>query len=417
VAPAPRVRRTPQPAIYRLLSPKQINRQAAKQAAATVAAQQAPIITQQKYADARSAAARQAMQSAGAAASSLLAPVGDQNAAAYHQATEDTGALIGGLSGSLGDQMRADQAASNDFLQQQAPGAADQHVISPEDAQNAVYDAGAVIPGSSLAAQGAAAATYGHELPSIPLLKAGQDQAASLGQQGIDDQQYVQQLLDIAHAEPQLRSQILDQLYGIEANKAQALTQKSAQDLYARQFGEKQMVDRANIRQGNIRLQLEGEGLRLRAQSQALAVKKAQVDWGRIDSSASKASGYLMYKNGQYVTDKNGKKIPVAASASGGGTGKNSKAYQSATGYAQGHLLGTPVANPAYVSPSLTPGVPRYLGRNGQPTDNPSQAKSTYDQTFVQAQNYLVQRYGLTRAQARKVLVGLGRKPDGKRPK
>lgn len=420
----PVIRRTTQPAIYRLLTPRQINRQASQQAAATLAAQQEPILTQQRYADARAAAARQAMASAGAAASKLLSGVGAQNAQAYDQAVNETQNLVGGLSGDLGKQMSADQAAQADFRSQMAPGSASQEQVKPEDAQNAVYDAGAVIPGSSLAAQGAAATAYGNELPAIPQARALSDESASVGQQGLDDQQYVQQLLDLANQQPQVRAQILDQLYQTEASKANAITQEQAQQLYGAQFGEKVKVDQANIAQGNarirqgqVRLQLQQQGLRLRQQSQALAVKKAQIDWNSVDPSKSKATGYLTNGQGQPILDKNGKKIPVAASSgssAGKGTGQGTKAYQSAIGYAQGHFIGTPVANPAYV-PGVQ-GVPKYLKKGGGYTDDPNQAQTSYDETFVQAQTYLMNRYGLSKKQARKVLVTLGRKPDGKRP-
>jgi hypothetical protein len=423
-----RVRRTPHPAIYNLLTQKQLNKRANKQAAASLAASQAPILTQQQLADSRATAARAAMQAVGAAGAKMLAPVGQENAQAYDQAVHETQGLIGGLTGSLGQHMQADEAANDNFRSAMAPGSASQEHVNPGDVANAAYDRGAVIPGSSLASQGAAATAYGNELPALPLSEAANQQAGSVGQQGIDDQQYAQQLLDLATQQPQVRAQILDQLYQEEASKANAITQSQAQSLYAAQFGEKQVVDQANIandraqiaqgntrlRQSNVRLQLQQQGLKLRSSAQALAVKKAKVDWSRIDSSASKATGFLMTKDGQYVTDKQGKKIPVAASA-GGGTGTNSHSYQSAIGYAQTHFVGTPLPNPAYV-PGVA-GIPKYLKQGGGYTDDPSKAKATYDETFVQAQTYLMNRYGLTRAQARKALVTLGRKPDGKRSK
>lgn len=397
-----KVKKTPQPAIYSLLTQKQLNRRANQQAAAALKASQAPILQQQQIADQRAAAARQAMQAVGAAGASILQPVGDRNAAAYDQATKETANLVGGLTGQLGAHMAADQAAASDFRSKMAPGSASQEQVNPENVQNATYDLGAVIPGSSLAEQGAAATAYGNEMPAIPLSTAANQEAASVGQQGLDDQQYADQLLQLAQQEPQVRAQILDQLYQTEASKANALTQQQAQNLYAAEFGQKTAYDNAQIglaqqrvKQTGVRLQLQQQGLRLRSQSQALAVKKANIDWSRIDSSASKATGYLMTKGGQYVTDKNGKKIPVAVSSTAKSpkfTGPGSTAYRSAYSYASSHFM------PKYIAPGVV---------------DPTQVRPS----FVQMQSHLVNAYGVSRAQARKILVGLGIKPDGKRPK
>lgn len=337
------------------------------------------------------AAARKALQGYGLAAGKLMQGIGGADQEAYRQAAQDEAGLAGGFSGAASGALSEAQQQAAHFQEQMAPGADSQEQVNPNDLHDALYDLGGYIPGSSLESQGAAAAAYGNALPAIQASHVEGDIAAS-------DANYAKQLLSIAAQEPQLRNQILSQLYG-DSLKGQA------QAMLGAKFGEQVRVDNANIRrqnaltrQGQVRLRIAGQDLSLRQQSQKLAVQKYVREGHTIDPSASRAAGYLVDGDGNPITTKNGKRIPYQTYKSGGGkNGKGATTTQlrEAQQYAAKHFAAKthgPI-DPSNPDP-LAPAVP-----------------------FYKAQNYLMTYYGLSRAQARKILVGIGRKPDGRRPK
>lgn len=370
---------------------KNIVKTANRMTQSEIAAARKPIVADQ-------AAARAALQGYGLAAAKLMGGIGAADQAGYSQAAQEEANLAQGFSGQAAGQVQNAQTAGNDFMQKMAPGASSQEQVNPQDLQNALYDQAGYIPGSSLESQGAAADAWGNAQPAIQASHTENDITAS-------DAAYAKQLLAIAAQEPQLRQSILHQLYG------DAL-QGQAQSLVNAKFGEQQRVDNANIargkaltkqgqqriRQGQVRLQIAGQDLALRQQSQKLAVQKAYRQGHTIDPSASRAAGYLVDGDGNPITTKNGKKIPYATYGSGGsGGGKKGGATTTQLREAQ-----------QYASKNFS-------RRNGGPVDVNNPLAPVVP--FRKAQNYLVTYYGVTKAQARKILVGIGRKPDGQRPK
>ena len=337
------------------------------------------------------AAARAALQGYGLAAGKLLSGIGPADQQAYSQAAQDQAGLASGFAGQAADQVRQAQQAGDQFQQQQAHGAASQEQVNPNDIQNAVYDQAGYIPGSSLESQGAAAGAWGNALPAIQTARTEGDLQAS-------DAGYAKQLLAIAAQEPALRQQILSALYKDSLSG-------QAQQLVNAKFGEQVRVDNAHIardnaltHQGQVRLNIEGQSLVLRQQSQKLAVQKYLRQGNTIDSSASRAAGYLVDGAGNPITTPNGKKIPYKTYTRGssGGGGKSGGATTTQLREAQQYAaknFGRGNGDPPSVDNPLAPVVP-----------------------FRKAQNYLVTYYGLSKSQARRILVQLGRKPDGQRP-
>lgn len=336
------------------------------------------------------AAARAALQGYGLAAGNLLTGIGPADQQAYTQAAQDEAGLASGFSGQVADQVKQAQQSGDQFMQEQAPGATSQEQVNPADLQNALFDQAGYIPGSSLESQGAAAAAWGNAQPAIQTARTEGDLQAS-------DASYAKQLLAIAAQEPQLRQSILSSLYK-DALSGQA------QQLVNAKFGEQVKVDNAHIardqaltRQGQVRLNIAGQNLILRQQSQKLAVQKYLRQGHTIDPSASRAAGYLVDGAGNPITTKNGKKIPYQTYTGGGGGGKGGGASTTQLREAQQYAaknFGRGNGDAPSVDNPLAPVVP-----------------------FRKAQNYLVTYYGLSKAQARRILVQLGRKPDGQRPK
>ena len=368
---------------------KNIAKTANRMAKNQIAAARKPILADQE-------AARAALQGYGLAAGHLLQGIGPADQKAYEQAAQEESALAGGFAGQAADQVRQAQQGGQGFADQIGlKGADSQEQVKPEDLHNALYDLGGYIPGSSLESQGAAAAAWGNAQPAIQTARTEGDITQS-------DSNYAKQLLSIASQEPQLRQSLLHQLYG------DAL-QGQAQNLVNAKFGEQVRVDNANIargkaltrqgeariKQGQVRLKIEGQNLVLRQQSQKLAVQKYLREGHTIDPSASRAAGYLVDGDGNPITTKNGKKIPYQTYSGTGKGGKNtgpgSTAYKDAYRYAASH----------YKTEYVAPGVP-----------DPTQTRPP----FAKMVNYLVSGYGVTRGQARKILISQGIKPDGKRP-
>lgn len=370
---------------------KPVVRAANRMVKSQIAAARKPILADQ-------AAARAALQGYGIAAGQLMKGIGPADQQAYSQAAAEESGLASGFAGQTAQDVRNAQTAGQQFQNQMAKGAASQEQVNPADLQNALYDQAGYIPGSSLESQGAAAAAWGNAQPAIQASHTEGDITAS-------DANYAKQLLAIASQEPALRNQILHQLYGDQL-------QGEAQGLVNAKFGLQQRVDNANIargkaltrqgqarlRQDQVRLNYQGQSLALRSQSQKLAVQKYLRQGNTIDPSASRAAGHLVDGNGKPILDKKGKPIPYATYSSsstgkgGKNTGPGSTSYKEAYRYASSH----------YKTQYISPGVA-----------DPTQTRPPFHQMV----SYLVSGYGVTRQQARKMLVGMGVKPDGKRSK
>lgn len=422
VAAAPQV-----PRYLRPLNQRQINQQANKQLAAEMAAARAPIVSAQAAAQQRQAAAQQALAGFGQAAMGMYTKPADVQQA-YKDAAAEQAGFASGITGAAGQMLQTSADANKAFLDQQAPGAAPSAAPSPDAVTNAEQYLGGYNPASSIAAEGAAAAGTAAGLPTLQAARTEQDMMASQAKAQQDDQQFVQDMLDLAAKEPSLRNQIMTELYNRETQKANQLRQDQAQQLYEAQFGQKVQQDAIHnrqenqrIAQGNARIALSQAGLRLSIAKQKFAVSQALKDGRRIDSSASRAAGHLVDRNGNAITDKNGKPIPVQASSgsSKSNQGTNSTGYHEAVRATHSLIIPKPVTGNAGVLYKYyaKPGKGKYVKGSGWFTNDPNQAQVTYKYDFPTAVNYMMNAYGLTRAAARKALIAGGMKPNGKRPK
>lgn len=432
-APRPPVRKSP----YQVLTDAQIQAEADKRLEAMYASQTDPIKRAAAAAAARALGAQQAEIGFTTAGQHALGQVGSPLQGAYGSSRVTAG-------------------------------------TSPEAQQFATED------NTAIAGTGQAAGSWADQLSGIQG-NLGQETLGSLIASGEQEQKdYEQQLIDLAHQRPELRGQILDQLYQNEITKAQLaaakndpaskeadrLTQstgylwvvgpdgkpKRATDKNGRFIptvqGRAETAQEAALgldqRKQSWQEQMDVAGLRLKAgqytAQNKIALQKIAASGGQIDAAASKAIGHIVLKDGSTPTGPDGKPIPVAKTATKGGT-----PYQKAVGDAKG-LRGKPVPYTGpkkfdspdvvnaqgvvtsfgkkggitikgkYLASPTAKGVfstpdPTHPGQFIRTTNDPRKAKTDSTYTFQQAVEYLANRYGLTAQQATRALRAAGWTP------
>jgi len=371
----------------------------------TIKAQQAPIVSAQKLADQRAEAARYALQGFGLASASILKDAAPQAGDAYRQAAQEQSQMAGALSGQVGQQMRATIAQQEATIERLAKGG-QMKAPNVQGITNSLDYGGGLIPGMAnerLAASQVATASQEPGYQAGRTLEAVQ---GSIRDQEQNDQQYTQQLLDLAATVPQLRSQVMQQLQANELAKRNAWLQSQAQAslIGSRAASIRQGRRRLDIEQqrantyasqGQARLYLSAQNLKLRQAADRRAVRLALINGRRIDSAASGKAGYLIDRNGNEIHNAKGKRIPIYQSSGGGAggskTGPGSTSWKEAYRYAQAH----------YVQPKIT----------GTNEPDPTWSPTAYPKMI----RYLRGSYGLTRGQAMKLLRGMGIKRNTKR--
>lgn len=437
--PRPRTRPVaPPPGVLDPMSYPAISAEADARAQAALAALQAPVASARDRAARQSKANQDALSGLGLAAAGLLKGIAPGIQSGYDLAARETGALAGGFSGAMADRVRAAQQENADFVASQVQGADAPQGTDPTALQDTSYALGGYIPAASLEAQGAAANRWGQVLPGIQALDTTQAVQGEQVRGAQETAQYEQQLIDLATKRPELRSQVFDQLYRLELDKLsarlsqrqlaseekdrerrfgldkrQVAVQERAQGLYERQFGE-------TVRENQANEAIDVAGLQIDSAKAAQSVAQAEAKGRQIDAAASKVRGFVVDKQGRFVLDEKGKKIKVANTTTS--AGDRNKLYRDAVEGAR-DLRPTPIENPNITA--LTPG--KYLAKQGAKgvfrrpgmpatTNDPKKARAEGGMTFAEAQSYLQERYGLTRARARQALIAAGWKPDGKRP-
>jgi hypothetical protein len=279
----------------------QVDAQAGTQAQQGVDAQSAEVRRQQALAQQQAAADEAAITGFSKAAGELEAGISPAVSAAYAQAVKEQGALGEGISGQVGADLAKVQAQDDAFAQSQ--GAAGGHTVSAPDVQTTLGMLQGVIPGSELAAQGAAASTWAAEQPQISLDAGRQELDKRMAQAHQDNDGYAQQLITIAATYPQLKAQALQQLNQYELDKAnyrQGVLNSRADN--ARQ--DRALADQekaAGLSAASDAAKLNAEftykyaALRFKSQEDA---RKAAAAGKIMDVPASKALGHVVYKDG-----------------------------------------------------------------------------------------------------------------------
>jgi hypothetical protein len=241
-------------------------------------------------------------------------------------------------------------------------------------------------------------------------------QAANLAsaQQAIQAVKDKEDLMAIAARRPELRSQILNEIYSREIQKAQVRIQQDAQSLYEQQFGLEKSRFREEKRENRREHRLAIAGLRLETMQELRMAREAERRGREIDASASRLRGYLVDQHGRPILGPDGKRMKVKNDATGQ---DRREAYREAVDEAK-DLKPEPMGNPN-ISP-LAPG--KYIAkpgakgvfppRSGGPatTNNPAKARMEGGMGWAEALRFLTNRYGISRKAARRALIAAGYK-------
>lgn len=316
------------------LTPAQIEAQAEAEARGQLLPQQQEIQRQQALAAQQAQQQEAAIKGFSDAAAQIEAGMAPQISSAYQAATQEVGQLGQGLATGVAQDVAAQQASDAQLAAAQGQTSAD--TTSTPALHDTIYGTAALIPGQSLAMQGAAATESAARAPQIQLNAGAQQLSQAMADAKSKNDDYAQQLIQLAQQFPGLKAQALDALNKYEVDKAnyrQSVIQfqeQHALQVRAELANEaiaqgKAGATQTAISQRNRQLSLEQQrinkqykyemaGLRFRNQQ---AANKAALLGKQIDVGQSKLMGYVIYKDGTY-----NKSIKVAKDVAAGSTAK-----------------------------------------------------------------------------------------------
>ena len=314
----------PAPPWWAALTPAQIQAKATALANAALLPQQQEIRRQQALA-ARNAQEQEAqMQGFAQAAAGIESGFAPQVSQAYSTATQDVGALGQGLSTGIQQDVASQQAADQAEAAKQGIATSDQ--INTPALHDTMFGITGLVPGQSMAARGAAEATLAAGAPQIQLNAGRQDLEQAMAKAKETNDGYAQQLIQLAAQFPGQKAQALDALNKYELDKADyRLRVRAELASETAALGKNQLTpyQKGSLAAENKRLAMEQQrinnqfkyemaGLRFK---NAQAANKATLLGKTIDVPASKALGYVRYKDG--TVDKS---IKVAKDVAAGST-------------------------------------------------------------------------------------------------
>lgn len=412
------------------VAPAVLGTQATAQANAALAPEKAEIERQRGIAADRAKSDQAALQGLALTVADMQKGLVPGVQGSYSGAAAEIGDLAQGFSSGVAARLAEGQGANAEFAASQ--GAQATPAVDPTGVKDVLYGMGGFVPGASLAAQGAAAGAHAAAIPAITGLALAGDYKRALYEAASQDDEYAQQLIQVAAKFPEQRQQALEALRKHEIDKAnykldvrQQAVQERAQTLYERQFGETTRSNKADEALRRAQLTIDKQKLQLDTAQAVADAQEAIADGRQIDASASEVLGYIVDKQGREVLNKQGKRIRVKPKASGGGTAEERNPYGAAVEAAR-TLRGEPVKSPDFITKNGKTKPPRgkYIARTGAKgvfpdgtTNNPARAQFDGQYTFAEAVGFLQARYGIPRARARKALIASGWKPDGVRPK
>lgn len=427
--PRPGVAAPPPPSDpYAALTAAQVDTRAGALAQSQIDPQTAEVQRQADLARAREEALYKARSGFGLAAGELLKGIDYQ--APYSGAAGDIGGLAKGFSDAAAARLASVESQNEDFARSQ--GQDYTSTAKPDALQGTLYDLNGYIPGSNLAEQGAHAAEWGNAQPGIEIAQTRVDLDSLAAKAKAEQDDYATQLINIAKQFPQLKGQALQQLQQYEIDKATyRLNRSNSAADNARQdraLHDNEIAAGIKNQQTKEEFRYKWASLKVQSQKAQQAITNASNAGRQIDANGSKVRGFVVDKNGDFVLDENGQRIPVAKSASGSG-GSLTKYQQTQLTKQMNEtaisLRGEPVKNTVrgaagvYVAQTGAKGKDVYKGRPslGIPatTNNPAKAQRDGTMTFAQAQQSIMSTYNVTRARARAILVANGWRPDGKR--
>lgn len=331
-------------------SPVNKARAAAAAAAASTpskggAASQAPVgQAAAAGADASSAATAKLISDYNLARAGILKGIGPDIQNIYGAATDDLGRVVGGATEDVrnrlfqmgGNGNTSTTARGNDFVENNQ-GALDriQGSYNADAIKNAAYTLGAAIPGESLAKQGAAFGAAAEFAPGAALQEGAYDLTKALAASKVANKDlgkvsaanskllgyvadaYGNPVLDAKGKKVVLPKQGLtpyqEASLGLRAGELKVRAGQIDYQRYKDDRSYQLQVDKANATDSRYYA-----GLQLRTDASRLALQKAKIDQGRIDSAASRVAGHIVLKDGSTPKQKNGQPFAVASATSKG---------------------------------------------------------------------------------------------------
>ena len=360
-----------------VMRPNEIRQQALTQAAAELKPGLVALGQQRKQGAAEAAGQEAKLRGIGQAEADALKAASGNVMGAYTQAAGLQGELGSGLS----DAVKADLAQKTG-----APG---------EGIASTLAYLGGTLPGATLAKQGLAEATAHAFDPLAAVGRQGDLERQAMYTQKQNDQKIVDAINQLQAKRPDLVNQAINSIQNVNLrNRAQAL--------YEAQYGHKVNQDIIGNRQTQQRLGIEEKNYQLQLTKHQDAIDQAKQEGLQPDASASRAFGWIVDQHGNPILDARGNKIPYATI--GGANKKNKSGLTPSQVRTNMRMAGEAARN---LLEDSRPGAPAFPGGPATPAKNPL--------TFSQALSYMVSTYGLQRSVARKLLVGAGWKPDGKK--
>lgn len=460
---------------YTFLTPAQIASEARSQALAALQPQEA--VVNQSIADATAQAGRDqaALVGINTAAGKALSSIAPSIEGAYRGAAGQVGDLARGFSAGEQARLQGVNDQSAELLRSQGM-EVPTPAVNPTAAGDVAYGLHGFIPGSNLAAQGAAASQYGAGLVASNVSAgriAVQERQAQLA---TDVDKFKTQLANIVAKYPQLAQQAQtalenyqlkvageirqeqsaadladyrqDSLESLDTYRAGTLKERQAHDtelenatnrridatiahdrasenIARMNATERRIHDQAAENHDLVMEDIAQQNANIRNRAVRNAADRAAAAGRAVDKTTSIAVKHLVDKNGDAIL-QNGKPIKVSARtwSTSPSPAPSTKGYQSAVSDARilrGHAVkNTTGIGGAYIASPGAKGsdVTRSQGNGAIPatTNNPDKAQFDTTYTFAEVVDYIAQRRGISRARARKAAIAGGWRPDGKRP-
>ncbi len=279
------------------LTPEEIDARATAMANAGLLPQQQEVRRQQALAEEAARNDQAAIQGFSKAAAEMEGQIAPQVSQGYHTATQDVGELGQGLATGVRDTVAAQQA--QDDAAAAAQGQSGGHTEDPNQLHDSVYALNGLVPGGSLAEQGAAATRLAAGVPQIQLNAGAQELHAAMADARAKNDDFAQQLIAIAAQFPGQKAQALQELNQYELDKAN----------YREQLHQNRVTNRQNDQQYNLQLRAE------LANEKAAGVN-AELDHEKIVAQYKIARAGLLFKSKQAAAKALalGKQIDVPAS-------------------------------------------------------------------------------------------------------
>jgi hypothetical protein len=261
---------------YAALDAATLDQRATDLANAGLASKQDEVRRQQELARKAAVADEGAIQGFSDAASAYLKGIPEQVGAGYRASAETIGALGSGIGGAVGADLAAKQAADQAYAEGQ--GQSGGTSFDGKAVGDTTTYLGGVIPGESLAHQGAAAQAEAARAIQIPLDAGAEQLTTRMAQARSENDQYAQQLIALAATFPGLKAQALDQLNKYEIDKA-TYREQVAQDKIGNKRNKANDAESRRVDDANIRHQERSDALDVRAeaaQEKAAGLKATQ---------------------------------------------------------------------------------------------------------------------------------------------